>query len=75
MGAKQYLDYQHLGWIIPGSLVKPGACEPLKAAKEHATECHHNPNYAITFELSWLLSVCHVHMVSNNEIVVSLCGN
>ena len=23
-------------------------------AKEHATECHHNPNYIITFE--WTLS-------------------
>ena len=33
--------------------VAPGAHEPLK---EHATECHHNPNYVITFELNWLLS-------------------
>ena len=37
-------------------LVKPGAHEPPKAAKEHATECNHNPNYVITFELNWLLS-------------------
>ena len=34
-------------------LVWTGAHEP---PKEHATECHHNPNYVITFELNWLLS-------------------
>ena len=39
--------------------VVAGAHEPPKAAKEHATEYHHNPNYIITFELSWLLS--HVY--------------
>ena len=34
-----------------------GAHEP---PKEHATECHHNPNYiGITFELNWLLSWVH----------------
>jgi len=36
-------------------LVASGAHELPKAVKEHATECHHNPNY-ITFELNWLLS-------------------
>ena len=48
----------------------PGAHE----AKEHASECHYNPNYVITFGLNWLLSRA-AYMVSNNEIVVSLYGN
>ena len=39
-----------------GECVIPGAHEPPKAAKEHATEFHQNPNYVITFELNWLLS-------------------
>ena len=59
--------------ILKHLSVTPGAHEPPKAAKEHATECHHNPNYIITFELDWLLS-CE-YMVSNNEIAVSLYGN
>ena len=48
---------------------RTGAHELPKAAKEHAPECHHNPNYVITF------GCCHEYMVSNNEIVVSLYGN
>jgi len=36
--------------------VSPGAHEP---PKEHAIECHHNPNYVITFELNWLLLCVH----------------
>jgi len=38
----------------------------------HVTECHHNPNYIITFDLN---GCCHAYMVPNNEIVVSLYGN
>ena len=51
--------------------MKPGAHELPKEAKERATEFLHNPNYIITFQLSWLLLR---DMVSNNEIVVSLYG-
>ena len=36
------------------------------------SECHHNPNCIITFELNWLLSCMYGF---NNEIAVSFCGN
>ena len=40
---RYYVTITSSRWVITG------AHEPLKAAKEHATECHHNPNYIITF--------------------------
>jgi len=45
--------------INPRLYLLAGAHEPPKAAKEHATECHQNPNYIITFELK-LAAVTHI---------------
>ena len=52
------VDKSVIEWAVDFilKLLITGAHEPPKAAKEHATECHHNPNYVITFELNWLLS-------------------
>ena len=69
-GQTQHHGVQGFVKLLQSSIYASGTHEPPKA---HTTECHHNPNYIITFELNWLLS--HVYTVSNNEIVVSLYGN